>query len=117
MSINGIKLKITGNQQVIEIHDDRSYSMQTKTGGIYRRNRVKLNKTKENFPEIQEFSPRILEESPPHNPLLNPNISNFPESNNSDHAITSECNDKPRQNNPYTTMNIRQGSKTEQKIL
>jgi hypothetical protein len=89
--------------RVIEIHDDRSYSVQTKTGGIYRRNRVKLNKTKENFPEIQEFSPRILEESPPNNPLLNPTVSNLPESHNSDHALTSECNDKPRQNNPYVT--------------
>ncbi|XP_060601747.1 uncharacterized protein K02A2.6-like [Ruditapes philippinarum] len=94
--------------RVIEIHDDRSYSVQTKTGGIYRRNRVKLNKTKENFPEIQEFSPRILEESPPNNPLLNPTVSNFPESHNSDHAITSECNDKPRQNNPYVTRSGRE---------
>lgn len=49
--------------KVINIHDRHSYSVQTKDGGVYRRNRRLLSKTPEKFPEITDFAPLVLLEN------------------------------------------------------
>lgn len=79
---------------MIEIHDENSYVVQTPAGGIYRRNRRMLNKTKESFPQIQEFSPDILARKDHNNPLQAPNDRKIPSSNNDDHSLIP---DKPSQ--------------------
>ena len=56
--------------KVIKINDEHSYTVQTKDGGIYRRNRRLLIKTPEKFPEIADFTPDVL---------LQPNCSDAPQ--------------------------------------
>lgn len=83
--------KIWEPAKVIEIHNDRSYTVQTESGGIYRRNRVMLNKTMENFPQIQDFTPKVFADSSQHSPVVHPNerikepltqpVPNMPSSN------------------------------------
>ncbi|KAH3847951.1 hypothetical protein DPMN_090287 [Dreissena polymorpha] len=46
--------------KVIKVQGERSYEVQTQSGGIYRRNRRLLHKTNESFPEITDFEPNIL---------------------------------------------------------
>ncbi|XP_053390355.1 uncharacterized protein K02A2.6-like [Mercenaria mercenaria] len=91
--------------KVIKIHNDRSYSVQTPRGGIYRRNRCKLNKTKENFPDIQEFSPEILAQNRHEEPLPLQNDREIPTADDADPSSTP---DKPSQTEHYVTRSGRE---------
>ena len=56
--------------KVIKIHNSRSYTVQTKEGGVYRRNRKLLIKTQDNTSEIQPLNANILADSDtPNEPL------------------------------------------------
>lgn len=46
--------------KVLAHHDNRSYTVQTRDGGIYRRNRRLLHQVKENVSDIDPFSANIL---------------------------------------------------------
>lgn len=60
--------------KVIKKHENRSYSVQTSNGSIYRRNRKFLHKTNEDVSDIDPFSANILETPiPPDEPQI-PNI-------------------------------------------
>ena len=53
--------KIWKPAKVVKVHNDRSFSVQTADGAIYRRNRRMLHKTKENFPQISNFQPQVIQ--------------------------------------------------------
>jgi len=68
--------------KVIKVHGERSYEVQSRSGGIYRRYRRLLRKTNESFPEITDFEPNILAQT---FPQVTPN--NTPHRNNFDQEI------------------------------
>lgn len=46
--------------RVIKQHNARSFSVQTRDGAIYRRNRRHLIKTQMNTPRVEPFNPKVL---------------------------------------------------------
>ncbi|KAH3863884.1 hypothetical protein DPMN_026890 [Dreissena polymorpha] len=54
----------------MNVHSDRSYIVQTVDGGMYRRNRSVLHKTRENTSDIEPFNALVLQ--PGEHPHSNP---------------------------------------------
>jgi hypothetical protein len=102
--------KLLEPAKFVKVHNDRSYSVQTPAGGVYRRNRCMLNKTMEKVKKIQEFSPEVLDQNIP---LPIPNERKMSTSNNDDRSITS---DRPSPNDleiPYQTRSGREVRKNK----
>lgn len=66
--------KIWRPAKVIKKHDARSYTVQTRDGATYRRNRKLLFKTKENFSDIQPLDANVLAH-PEHSNIPNAPLS------------------------------------------
>ena len=93
--------KIWVPAMVTKIHDKHSYSVVTKNGGIYRRNRQVLTKTKETFPEIKEFDPNIFAEQTceePQKPQINIQIP--PNTQTTNAPIVTRRSDRIPKANP-----------------
>ena len=91
---------------VVKVHNDRSFSVQTEDGGVYRRNRRLLHKSKESFPQISPFDPNVVQfgESPAaelHKPV---SLQEPPSSETDQRPISCNLDPGPDLSTPsYTT--------------